>query len=131
MIFIKDSIPAAWDLDAEISRAWVFYEDFEERFLSDDLPVPGNSHIFLRLRVLYAHASKVIDNKPKHRFAVEYITLGKWDYTPTSEDIQMAYDYARQLVEDNLPEWSKGEDALAGVAIPTKEGIERLLESHT
>lgn len=43
----------------------------------------------------------------------------------------MAYDHARQMVEDNLLEWSDGDDALAEVVIPTKESIQRLLESHT
>lgn len=93
--------------------------------------MPGNPHIFLRLRVLYAHAPKVIDEKPQHRFAIEYLTFGRGDYIPTSEDIQMAYDYAQQLVEDNLSEWSDGEDSLAEVVIPTQESIEKLLESYT
>lgn len=42
----------------------------------------------------------------------------------------MAYDYARQILNDNLMEWSGGEDALAEVVRPTQTAIYELLKDH-
>jgi hypothetical protein len=113
----------------DIQNDWVQYEDFEERLPCTDFDVPENPYILLRLRVLSAHAWKIINNKPKNRFAIEYLTLGKWKYIPNVRDIQIAYDYARQIVEDNLSEWSQWEDVLAEVVRPTQASIESFLQA--
>lgn len=114
----------------EVQNDWVRYEDFEERLPRTDFDIPENPHILLRLRVLSAHAWKIINNKPQQRFVIEYLTLGKGEYIPTVQDIQMAYNYARKIVEDNLSDWSHGDDALAEVVRPTQEGIDKLLQTQ-
>jgi hypothetical protein len=118
------------DTSIDIQGEWVQYEDFVERYPYTDLDIPGNEQVFLRFRILYAYTPRVINNKPRHRFAIEYIALGEWDYLPNLADVRMAYDYARQILNDNLMEWSGGQDALAEVVKPTQEAIYTLLQKN-
>lgn len=65
------------DTSTNMQGEGIQYGDFKELYPYTDLDIPSNKQVFLRFRVLYAYTPRVINNKPRHRFAIEYIALGE------------------------------------------------------